>query len=91
MKSIIGVSLLTLTGLYGLLVAFILLIGILLGANLGPLLLIAIIVLLLQFLLSPFFTDLTMKWFYKAKFDNQLPDYLNTFVKDLCNKHTLYV
>lgn len=88
-KSILGISLLTLTGLYGILVGFVLLVGILLGVNLSSILLIAIIVLVLQFLLSPFFTDLTMKWFYKAKFDKQLPDYLNNFVKELCEQHKM--
>ena len=30
---------------------------------------ILLIIFVLQFLLAPFFTDLSMKWFYKAKFD----------------------
>ena len=30
-----------------------------------------------------------MKWFYKAKMDADIPDYLRTFVEEECKKHNV--
>jgi len=88
-KGLFGISILTLSCLYGILVAFIILIGLLIGFPVEFILLVAIIVLLLQFVLSPFFTDLTMKWFYKASFNSEIPDYLKEYINNLCVQNNM--
>ena len=88
-KNIIGVSLITLTCLYGLLAAIIILVTILVGGEALIGIGISLIVLILQFLLAPFFTDITMKWFYKAKFNEEIPEFLKNFISDECNKHKM--
>jgi len=88
-KNLLGISLLTMSCLYGLLCAFIFLICIFLDVPLANTILISIIIFILQFLVAPFFTDLSMKWFYKAKFDQQLPDYLNKFIAEICEKNNM--
>ena len=88
-KSLLGVSLFTLTGLYCFFFAFVFLIGLLTGVELSYMILGAIIVVIIEFLLAPFFTDLVMKWFYKAKFDTNLPDYLVSFITVVCNQNNM--
>ncbi|MDO5393917.1 MAG: zinc metalloprotease HtpX [Mycoplasmatota bacterium] len=83
-KGLFGVSLLTMTCLYGMLAAVVFLICILCDIQLSLVVLISIIIFVLQFLLAPFFTDIVMKWFYKAKFDYQMPDYFKGFVEEVC-------
>ena len=67
-KSLVGVSLLTITCLYGLLSAVIILIALLTGQDIGLSIYISIAMIIIQFLIAPWLTDLTMRWFYKAKF-----------------------
>ena len=73
-KSLVGVSLLTITCLYGLLSAVIIL---------------SIAMIIIQFLIAPWLTDLTMRWFYKAKFGEQIPDYLKEFIDSICEKYNM--
>ena len=75
-NKIISISILTMTGLFGLLVAFLILVFYFAEIPVIYALIGGIIGLILQFLLSPWLTDLNMKWIYKAQFDAQLPDYL---------------
>ena len=88
-KNLLGISLITISCLYVLLSAIIILVTIVVGYppiyGIG----ISIIVLLLQFLISPFITDLSMKWFYKAKFDHEMPEYLNNFIKEVCANNNM--
>lgn len=88
-KSLFGVSLLTMSILYGMLAAVLFLVCIIAGIDLSFVILLTIVVVALQFLLSPFFTDLTMKWFYKARFDATIPDYLQKFLNDECYKNNM--
>ncbi len=88
-NKIFSISLLTMTGLFGLLVAFLVLIFYFMDVPVIYALIGGIIGLILQFLLSPFLTDLNMKWIYKAKFDTQLPDYLNKFIADVCAQNNM--
>lgn len=88
-KSLLGVSLFTLTCLYCVLFAVIFLIGLVAGAEMSSLILISIIVLVVQFLISPILTDLSMKWFYKARFDCQAPDYLINFINEICAQNKM--
>ena len=86
-KSIMGISLLTLTCMYGLLGAIIILITILVGGEALLGIGISLIVLIVQFLIAPFITDLSMRLFYKAKFDEQIPEFLKVFIEEEAKKH----
>ena len=81
-KSLFGVSMLTITCLYGILAGVIILVTIVAGGNVLYAVLGSLIVLIIQFLISPWLTDLSMKWFYKAKFGGEIPDYLKKFTKE---------
>ena len=88
MKSkLLGISLLTVSCLYGMLSALIILIVMLSGGEILYALIACIIVILIQFLISPWITDLTMRWFYKADFNASIPDYLKEFIEKECQKH----
>ena len=45
--------------------------------------------IIIQFLIAPWLTDLTMRWFYKAKFGEQIPDYLKEFIDSICEKYNM--
>jgi Zn-dependent protease with chaperone function len=90
MKSkLFGISMVTITCLYGLLAAVILLIFKLIGADMLIGIYISIAVLVIQFLISPWLTDLSMRLFYKADFNATLPEYLKTFLFDECKKYNM--
>ena len=89
MKSLVGVSLFTLACLYGMLFAVVFLVCIMCGVSLGGVILVSILVLVIQFLISPFLTDLSMRWFYKARFDYQMPDYLVQFINQVCQANNM--
>ena len=86
-KNLLGISLLTISGLYFLLAAVIILITLITGQPVIIGIAISAVILLIQFLISPFMTDLSMKWFYKAKFNYEVPEYLKNllmkFVKQI--------
>lgn len=86
-KSLFAVSMMTLGVLYGLLAAIVILICSLTGASVLTAIIASIIAILLQFLIGPWITDLSMRLFYRVRFDEQLPDYLNVFVADVCERH----
>lgn len=88
-KNLLGISLITMTCLYGLLAALIILIFILTGLPVINGIIISIIILIIQFLISPFLTDLSMKWFYKARFENDIPEYLKNFINQICDKYNM--
>ena len=88
-RSLLGISLMTICGLYVLLSAVIILAAVLLDFPVLYGVLASIIVLIIQFLISPFITDLSMRWFYKAKFDIELPEYLKNYIKEVCTKENM--
>ena len=88
-KNLLGISLITMTCLYGLLAAVIILIFILTGLPVINGIIISIVVLLIQFLISPFLTDLSMKWFYKTNFNPEIPEYLRSFINSVCEKYNM--
>jgi len=88
-RSILGISMLTVTCLYGILAAIVILIVMLCGGEILYAIIGSLIVLLIQFLISPWLTDLSMKWFYKAKFDAEIPEYLKEFINKECEKHNV--
>lgn len=88
-RSLLGVSVFTLVGLYILLSIVVLGVCLIAGLNMVYGIITCIIILILQFLLSPFITDLTMKWFYKCDFKHEMPEYLTKFVKEVCEKYKM--
>lgn len=88
-KNLLGISLITITGLYGLLAAVIILICMYTTIPIIYGIITSIIVLILQFLISPYLTDLTMKWFYGVTYENNIPDYVNNFIEQICNKYNM--
>ena len=90
MKSkVLGVSLFTITCLYGLLAGIIILATMLLGGSVLIACIAGIVVIALQFLVAPWLTDLSMRFFYKAKFDQEIPEYLKKFIEEQCAKHNV--
>ncbi len=49
----------------------------------------SIVVLIIQFLISPYITDITIKWFYKAHFDAEIPEYLKEFIEKVCQQENM--
>ena len=88
-KNLLGISLLTISGLYFMLAAIIILIALLTDIPVLYGIVISIIILIVQFLISPWLTDLSMKWFYKAKFGYKLPDNINSFVEEVCKQNNM--
>ncbi len=88
-KKLFGVSALTMVGLYAMLSVIILLACMFMNVNILIGLGISIVILIVQFLISPFLTDLTMKWFYKIDYKAQLPEYLERFISSICSKHNM--
>ena len=88
-RNLLGISLITISCLYGMLAAVIILITLLTGTPVIYGVGISIIVLIIQFLISPFFTDISMKWFYRARFDYEIPDYLKKFIEEVCQRHNM--
>ena len=88
-KSLLGISMLTITCLYGILAGVVILVVLMFGGNVLYAILGSLLVLIIQFLISPWLTDLSMRWFYKAKFDYTMPEYLNSFINEECLKHNI--
>ena len=88
-KNLFAVSLLTVTCLYGVLAALIILIFALTGLPVLGGILLSIAILILQFLVGPWLTDLNMRWFYKAKFDQTVPAYLDSFIRRVCDEQDM--
>lgn len=88
-NKLFGISLLTVTCMYGLLAGLVILVVMLFGGDILYAIIGSIIVLLIQFLISPWLTDLSMRWFYHCKFDEEIPDYLKTFIENECQKHNV--
>ena len=84
-----SISILTMTGLFGLLTVFLIFLFWILDVPIIYALLGSIAGLIIQFLIGPWLTDLNMKWIYKAKFDSQLPDYMTDFISDVCEKNNM--
>lgn len=88
-KNILGVSIATMGILYGLLTVILVALAIIFKFPVFVSIIAVIVIILLQFLLGPVITDLTMKWFHKAKFDQPVPAYLQQFVDEVCGKHNM--
>ena len=88
-KILFGVSAATLAMLYGLLVLILLIVFEVAGVPLITALIVSAAVLLFQFLISPFLTDLTQRLFYKTRFGAEIPDYLREFIEQVCREQNM--
>lgn len=88
-KSLFGISLLTITSLYFLLAIIIILVTLLTGIPVIYGIAFSIVLLVIQFIISPFITDLTMRWFYGVKFKYELPEYLKQFIEEICKNNNM--
>ena len=89
MKNLFAVSTMTLVMLYALLSIVILAVCLICNIPMIYGVGISIIILIIQFLISPFITDLTIKWFYKASFDKEIPEYLKKFIEEVCTQENM--
>ena len=88
-RKVFGVSLFTITCLYGLLAGIVILAVMLAGGDVLYGIIGSLIVIIIQFLISPWLTDLSMKLFYKADFNSDIPSYLKDFIEEECDKHNI--
>ncbi|MGM9877740.1 MAG: M48 family metalloprotease [Bacilli bacterium] len=88
-KNLFGISLITMGILYGMLSVIVFFICFLCDIEISLVILISIIIFIIQFLISPILTDISMKWFYKASFDEEIPEYLKNEITKMCNNHKM--
>ena len=88
-KNLLGISLITISCLYGMLAAVIILIFALTGMPVIYGIEVSIVILVLQFLFAPILNDWVFKVFYKTKFDYEIPAYLEEFIRESCQKHNM--
>ena len=88
-KGLAGISLITISCLYGILVIVAIAVCMVCEFPVLYALIASIIVLIIQFLISPFLTDLTMRWLYRAKFDREMPAYLKKFIEKICQEYDM--
>ena len=86
---LLGVSIITCAVLYGLLAIILASVCIVLEAPVWIAFLAVVAVVLLQYFLSPWITDLTQRWFYKTQFDAEMPPYLDEFIKQVCDEQNM--
>ncbi len=88
-KKLLAVSLMTMAGLYGMLAAILILAFMLLDLPVTIGIGISIIILIIQFLIAPWVNDLIFKGFYKVKFNYEIPEYLQIFIVEICEKYNM--
>ena len=85
--SLLGVSIITCAVLYGLLAAILVVVFAIAEVPIWISFAIVVAVILLQFLLAPWITDLMQRWFYKTDFNARIPDYLERFIRQTCEQN----
>lgn len=88
-NKLILTSITTITGLYAVLIFFLLIVFNIVGWPISYLLIASIIILIIQFLIAPPLMDLVMKWFYGVKFDVNMPDYLKEYIERICSDNKM--
>jgi len=86
-------STITLTGLYALMGAIIIIAAEFMGIGVGIALLLAVAVILLQFIFGPFLMDLSLRFFYRVEWldeeASRLSDDMFHFIRDLCKEKNM--
>ena len=88
-KNLVGISLITISCLYGMLAAVIILVFAMTDIPIIYGIEISMAAIALQFLFAPMLNDWVFKVFYKAKFDYEIPAYLETFIDEICQKYNM--
>lgn len=88
-KSLLGISLVTIGCLYGVLAAIIILAFALLELPITFGITLSLIIIVIQFLIAPWLNDFVFRHFYKTKFDYELPEYLQAFIKETSDKYNM--
>lgn len=84
---LLGASIITFAVLYGLLAVILVAVFILVEVPIWLAFAIVIAVIVIQFLIAPWLTDLMQRFFYKTDFEAQLPPYLERFIRETCEEH----
>ena len=82
--SLLGVSIITCAVLYGLLAAILVAVFVVIEGPIWISFAIVIGVIIVQFLIAPWLTDIMQRWFYKTNFEARIPDYLERFIRETC-------
>lgn len=84
-------SMITLSGLYMLLVAFLIALVEFVDLDILIAVVIGVFAILFQFVVGPWLMDLQLRWMFTTEklSPSQLPDHLNIFVEQLCQKHQI--
>lgn len=88
-KNLLAVSLITLSCLYGVLAAIIILVFALLEMPITSGILLSLVIIIIQFLIAPALNDCVFKWFYKVNFNFEIPEYLKEFIIETCRTHNM--
>ena len=88
-KNLLAISLITMSCLYGMLAAVIILVFAVAKLPIVYGIVLSLIILILQFLISPEVNDFVFKHFYKMKFGHEIPEYLEIFIRESCQKHNM--
>lgn len=88
-KNLLAISLVTIGCLYGLLAAVIILVFILFNIPIVYGIGTSLLIIVIQFFVAPNLHDWLFKLFYKTKFDYEIPEYLQNFIKETCDKHQM--
>ena len=84
---LLGVSIITCAVLYGLLAAILVVVFMIVEVPIWISFAIVVAVIVIQFLIAPWITDLTQKWFYKTDFNASIPPYLKKFIAETCEQN----
>lgn len=88
-RSLVGVSMFTVVTLYIFLSFIMIILALILNFPIYIAAIINIVIIVIQFLVAPFFTDLLYKFLYRAKFEHEIPEYLDKFIKEVCEKNKM--
>ena len=84
---LLGASIITFAVLYGLLAVILVVVFILVEVPVWLAFAIVIAVIVIQFLIAPWLTDLMQRFFYKTDFEARIPPYLEKFIRETCAEH----
>lgn len=88
-KNLLAISLMTISCLYGVLAAVIILVFLIIDLPVTYGIGFSLIVIVIQFFIAPDLNDWVFKHFYKMTFDYEIPEYLRDFITDICVKYNM--
>ena len=89
-KNLLAISLITISCLYGMLAAVVILVFMYLELPISSAIFISIVILIVQFIIAPNINDLIFRGFYRLEWDsNEIPEYLTDFITESCKKHNM--